>query len=88
MPVKLSQDQRQAIVDEWREHVGNLLDEVERWSHSQGWTVLINENSVQEDGLPGYTTQILEIHISGEKRVYLEPIARFTLNGRGVVELY
>lgn len=88
MPVKFSEDQRQMLVNEWREQIGDLLDEVEGWAQAQGLNVKRTETSILGDRLPGYTTQMLDIHIGDEKRVYLEPIARFTLNGRGVVELY
>ena len=87
MAVKLSQDRRQAMIDEWRGQVAALLDQVAGWAHSQGWRVERTDTTVREDRLPEYPAQTLEIQISEENQVYLEPIARFTFSGRGVVEL-
>src|SRR5690349_18015017 len=87
MPVKLAEDQGQAVVDEWQKQVGLLLDQVQGWAQSQGWQVARTENSIREDELPEYSIQTLVIQLKGERRVMLEPIARLTLNGRGVVEL-
>ena len=88
MPVKLSPDQGRMMVNQWRDQISALIEQVALWAKKEGWQVERSKTDIQEDGLPDYSTQTLEIMIRDERRVYLEPIARLTLNGRGVVELY
>ncbi|HET6386697.1 MAG TPA: hypothetical protein VFJ58_25170 [Armatimonadota bacterium] len=88
MAVKLSPDQKQATIKEWQAQVKQLLGQVETWAKEQGWEVARTKTKIQEFELPPYNTQSLEIRIADKTRAHLEPIARFTLNGKGVVELY
>ncbi|MCA1596027.1 MAG: hypothetical protein LC772_06345 [Chloroflexi bacterium] len=88
MAVRSLPDQTQSLLDEWRQQINDLMKQIGQWAKTRGWKVKVSECSIEEDGVPAYKVEALEILLSQETRVRVEPIARFTLNRRGVVEVY
>jgi hypothetical protein len=79
---------RKAVTAEWQNALGQLFDEVEEWSTSQGWAVRRDPKQVKEGILGEYEVPVMLIHTPQNNRYILDPTARFVVgSGTGRVDL-
>jgi hypothetical protein len=77
------------IVNEWKQRLEELENQVSSWVETRaGWQVQRSTKEVSEAPLGSYQVDVLTITDKKERRLVLEPIARFSLTGNGIVELY
>lgn len=75
------------VRDEWVQAVEQLVAEVESWCKARDWPTRRVEKRLEESRIGEYYAPALVIQVDLVK-LMLEPIARFTSGGDGVVDLY
>lgn len=80
-----------ALRDEWLAAIERLNADITEWVSSQpGWSIVREpDKMIQEERIGSYKAPFLRLQSKKPKgEVRLEPMARMTRGGRGVVELY
>lgn len=77
----------EAVRDEWVQAVEHLVTDVESWCKTRDWPTRRVAKRMEDSRIGEYQAPALVIQADLVK-LMLEPIARFTPGGDGVVDLY
>jgi len=63
------------------------MEEVQRWARTRNWCVAVKRITLSEDGLGTYDVPLLTVE-TGDGRLIVEPVARWTSPGEGRIDVY
>jgi hypothetical protein len=71
----------------WQNSVRDVQENVRQWAKQQGWTVIEETATISEDKLGTYPVQVVTVD-TGDGRLIVEPIARWSAPGQGRIDIY
>ncbi len=75
------------VLQEWKQLVENLIQEIARWSKAEGWSVDRQPVELNESKLGTYEVPSLVID-TPNGRLMVKPAARYVFGADGRVDLY
>jgi hypothetical protein len=71
---------------QWVARVEALVNEIDQWARSQGWTVIRGRKPIQESVIGTYDVPILEARLAGGQ-IFVNPIGLNVIGAEGRVDI-